>query len=47
LGKETVKAIEEWLKVRGNVNKDEPLFCAIHRGYWGHQLNTDLLEDLL
>ena len=25
----------------------EPLFCAVHKGYWGHQLNTDSIYKLV
>ena len=24
-----------------------PLFCAVHKGYWGHQLNTDSIYKLV
>ena len=47
LGRETIKAISEWLEVRGKVEGEEPLFCAVHRGYWGHQLNTDSIYKIV
>ena len=47
LGKETIKAISEWLEVRGNVNEDEPLFCVVHKGYWGHQLDTNVIYKMV
>jgi integrase/recombinase XerC len=47
LGKETIKAIQEWLAVRGKCDENEPLFCAVHKGYWGHQLNTDSIYKLV
>ncbi len=28
-------------------NSKEPLFCAVHKGYWGHQLNTDSIYKLV
>lgn len=28
-------------------NSDDPLFCAVHKGYWGHQLNTDSIYKLV
>ncbi len=28
-------------------NSNEPLFCAVHKGYWGHQLNTDSIYKLV
>ena len=59
LGEETVKAIQIWLEERANSeqeiqnsefkiqNSSEPLFCAVHKGYWGHQLNTDSIYKLV
>ena len=47
LGSETIKAIALWLEVRGDVAVDAPLFCAVHKGYWGHQLNTDSIYKLV
>ena len=59
LGEETVKAIQIWLEERANSeleihhssfithNSNEPLFCAVHKGYWGHQLNTDSIYKLV
>ncbi len=29
------------------LNSDDPLFCAVHKGYWGHQLNTDSIYKLV
>jgi len=28
-------------------HSNEPLFCAVHKGYWGHQLNTDSIYKLV
>ena len=28
-------------------NSHAPLFCAVHKGYWGHQLNTDSIYKLV
>jgi integrase/recombinase XerC len=47
LGKETIQAIQDWLEVRGKIGLNEPLFCAVHRGYWGHQLNPDSIYKLV
>lgn len=47
LGKNTVAAIDEWLEVRGKVSSDDPLFCAVHKGYWGHRLNTHSIYKLV
>lgn len=29
------------------LNSDDPLFCAVHKGYWGHKLNTDSIYKLV
>ena len=39
-------------KTQGNANgksliSSAPLFCAVHKGYWGHQLNTDSIYKLV
>lgn len=47
LGKGTVSAIAEWLKARGEVALTDPLFSAVHRGYWGHQLDSDTIYKLV
>lgn len=47
LGKETIKAIKEWLEARGKVNEDEPLFCVVHKGYWGHQLDSNVIYKMV
>jgi integrase/recombinase XerC len=47
LGTETINALSEWLVKRGKVDGNEPLFCAVHRGYWGHQLNTDSIYKIV
>jgi integrase/recombinase XerC len=51
LGSSTIEAISLWLKAREEVicqkNLDEPLFCAVHQGYWGHRLNTDSIYKLV
>ncbi len=51
LGSSTIEAISLWLEarneVRGKSCVDEPLFCAVHKGYWGHRLNTDSIYKLV
>lgn len=56
IGDGTLKAIAWWLEARKNeelqisndeLKTDAPLFCAVHRGYWGHQLNTDSIYLLV
>lgn len=34
------------LKANSSVHSS-PLFCAVHKGYWGHQLNTDSIYKLV
>lgn len=29
------------------LHSDDPLFCAVHKGYWGHKLNTDSIYKLV
>ncbi len=47
LNKSTVLAIDKWLSKRGNLQPSEPLFCAVHKGYWGHRLITHSLYKLV
>lgn len=47
LGKTAIRAISHWLLARGEVTPDSPLFCAVHKGYWGHRLNTHSIYKLV
>ena len=47
LGKSAISAIDEWLVKRGEVEPTQPLFCATHKGYWGHRLNTHSIYKLV
>lgn len=47
LGKSATRAIELWLCNRGRYTNDDPLFCSIHKGYWGHRLNTHSVYKLV
>ncbi|MGL5876391.1 MAG: tyrosine-type recombinase/integrase, partial [Xenococcaceae cyanobacterium] len=47
LGSGTIKAIDFWLEARGETNPSEPLFCAIHKSYYGHRLNTNSIYKLV
>ena len=47
LGKGTISAIDRWLIARGEDNPTLPLFCAVHKGYWGHRLNTHSIYKLV
>lgn len=47
LGKTTVSAISDWLNERGKSSPDEPLFYAVHIGYYGHRLNTDSVYKIV
>lgn len=31
----------------GTLPSEQPLFCAVHKGYWGHQLNPDSIYKLV
>lgn len=47
LGKGAIAALSTWLLARGEVTPDSPLFCATHKGYWGHRLNTHSIYKLV
>ena len=47
LGQRTMSAIDEWLIARGENDPTLPLFCAIHKGYWGHRLTTHGIYKLV
>ena len=47
LGKTASRAIELWLAKRGRYTGDDPLFSAIHKGYWGHRLNPHSIYKLV
>lgn len=47
LGTNTVQAINDWLNERGISEKNEPLFYAVHIGYYGHRLNTDSIYKIV
>ena len=48
LGQTTISAIDEWLIARGEVlAEDAPLFCAVHRGYWGNRLHPHSIYKLV
>jgi integrase/recombinase XerC len=49
----TIEAISQWLQARRAeegtpiTELNQPLFCAVHKGYWGHRLNTDSIYKLV
>jgi len=47
LGKGAVAAIDNWLAKRGNYTTNDPLFCAVHKGYWGNRLHTHSIYKLV
>lgn len=47
LGRDTRDALVRWLSARGEREGNAPLFCAVHKGYWGHQLNTDSIYKIV
>ena len=48
LGQTTIAAIDEWLAARGEVlAEDAPLFCAVHKGYWGNRLHPHSIYKLV
>ena len=47
LGKSAILAIDNWLAARGKYTTDEPLFCAVHKGYWGNRLHTHSIYKLV
>ena len=47
LGKSAIASIEKWLAKRGDYTNNDPLFFAVHKGYWGHRLNTHSVYKLV
>lgn len=47
LGKSAIAAIDKWLEARKDYNPDAPLFCAVHKGYWGNRLHTHSIYKLV
>lgn len=47
LGKSAIAAIDRWLVARGDYTSDDPLFCAVHKGYWGNRLHTHSIYKLV
>ena len=48
LGQTTIAAIDEWLIARGEIlAEDAPLFCAVHKGYWGNRLHPHSVYKLV
>lgn len=47
LGKGAIWAIDNWLAKRGNYTPTDPLFCAVHKGYWGNRLHTHSIYKLV
>lgn len=47
LGNGAISAIDEWLKKRGSYTPRDPLFCAVHKGYWGNRLHTHSVYKLV
>ena len=47
LGNGAIAAIDTWLDARGSYDSDNPLFCAVHKGYWGNRLHTHSIYKLV
>lgn len=47
LGKLTVEAISNWLKVRGEIELTDPLFSNVHRGYGGSRLTVNYIYKMV
>ena len=47
LGKGAIRAIDNWLAQRGETDVTQPLFCAVHKGYWGNRLHTHSIYKLV
>ena len=47
LGKTAIAAIDKWLVARIDYIPDAPLFCAVHKGYWGNRLHTHSIYKLV
>ena len=47
LGKGAIVAIDSWLVKRKDYTSTDPLFCAVHKGYWGNRLHTHSIYKLV
>ena len=47
LGKSAIVAINNWLVARIDYTSSDPLFCAVHKGYWGNRLHTHSIYKLV
>ena len=47
LGNGAIAKIDAWLDARGSFDDDNPLFCAVHKGYWGNRLHTHSIYKLV
>ncbi|MDJ0593068.1 MAG: tyrosine-type recombinase/integrase [Pleurocapsa sp. MO_226.B13] len=47
LGKSAIAAIDKWLVKRKDYTPTAPLFCAVHKGYWGNRLHTHSIYKLV
>ncbi|HEY9768815.1 MAG TPA: tyrosine-type recombinase/integrase [Coleofasciculaceae cyanobacterium] len=47
LGAGAIAAIDNWLRSRKDYTPSNPLFCAVHKGYWGNRLHTHSIYQLV
>ena len=47
LGSGAIAAIDKWLAARKDYTSSAPLFCAVHKGYWGNRLHTHSIYKLV
>lgn len=47
LGQKAIAAVDNWLEARGDYTSSAPLFCAVHKGYWGNRLHTHSIYKLV
>lgn len=47
LGKGAIASFDLWLTHRGKYTRSDPLFCAVHKGYWGNRLHTHSIYKLV
>ncbi len=47
LGRHTIVALKDWLEARLEANSNEPLFCSVHKGYWGKRLSTTSIYQIV
>lgn len=47
LGSGAIASIDRWLTKRGKYTRSDPLFCAVHKGYWGNRLHTHSIYKLV